>query len=306
MSLVLPCDSEISRFEDTLASVLRYLPEQTQVIAVHDGSYGDPHGLDEVDFVVNQDIHRLGGSLNAALRISNAPLVGLIRPGIQLDEGWQVGLLDSFDDLNVGSVTPAIVSEQSPNRLVTAGVGLGKAFKRRLIGTKTRLGRKASRLRPLAPSSWAAFYRREVLDMLGTPDAEIESHYLDLDLALGIRQLGFVNEFQQDTVLTIEDPDWIVKEFQLPHGYSAARAKIRFGDRSSGLGESLLELLGSPFKPWLVKHVFGKLSARAMKDIDESFYRRLVRKSQELKSQGESEVLAMPHRDHGEQFRRAA
>ena len=58
-SIVIPIDgddrrqNEIQRFEDTLASVLRSRPRESQIIVVHNGRYEDPHGLgSEVDWIV--------------------------------------------------------------------------------------------------------------------------------------------------------------------------------------------------------------------------------------------------------------
>lgn len=305
LSVIVPYEHEDIRFEDTLASVLRYLPPQTQLIVVHDGSYHDPHQLDEVDFVVTAKHVQLAGQLGAALRVADAPLIGLVRSGVELDEGWQESVFEAFVDERVASVSPAIVSEDRPGKLLTAGVQVGSAFKRKLVGTGVRLGRKSRQLRPIGPTSWAGFYRREVLDLLGTPDEQLENSYLDLDLALGIRQLGYENEFQQECVLTVRDGSLIQSEVSQPHGVSAARAKTRFGDRSSMVGESLIELLAAPFRPWLVKHVVGKLSARSMKDIDEAYWRRLVRNT-ELRKAADGAAEVQPAHRIQDEYRRAA
>ncbi len=298
MTIVLPMGVHVQRFEDTLASLLRYQPARTQLVVVHDGSYQNPHGLDEVEFVVTTNDSTLGDQLASALRVSDAPLIGIVRPGVLLDENWQAGILSSFDDPQVASVSPAIVDENRPNRLVTAGIESSKAYMRKLVGCQVRLGRKAAKLNPLGPTSWAGFYRRSVLDLLGTPDAQLDSLYLDADLALGIQQLGFENVFQQECVLTVEDSTLISKEAMQPHGCAASRARTRFGNQGSSLSESLQELIVSPFKPWYLKHVVGKFSARAMKDIDEAYRRRLLQKIQELESGEfeEADILRLPTR----------
>lgn len=296
MTIVLPFQAEIQPFEDTLASVLRYLPARTQVVVVHDGQYQNPHGLEEVDFVVSTSHATLGEQLGAALRVAEAPLIGLVRPGIQLDESWQESIFESFEDEQVASVSPAIVDVHSPNRLIAAGVEASRSLMRKLTGSSVRLGRKAAKLRPLGPTTWAGFYRRRVLDLLGTPDGQLDSLYLDLDLAMGIRQLGMRCEFQQECILTADDGSVIVQEAAQPHGCAAARAKTRFGQQTSSLTENFIELLVSPLKPWYLKHVLGKLSARSMKDIDQAYRRRLIQKTAEL-HEAESEqadILSMP------------
>lgn len=307
MTIILPFQAEIQPFEDTLASVLRYLPAQTQVVVVHDGSYQNPHDLDEVDFVVSAAHATLGEQLGTALRVAEAPLIGVVRPGIEMDENWHESIFDAFEDRQVASVSPAIVDVHKPNRLVVSGVEASKSLMRKLNGVNVRLGRKAAKLRPLGPTSWAAFYRRSVLDQLGTPDGQLESLYLDLDLALGVRQLGLRCEFLQDCVFTADDPSIVLQEAAQPHGCASARAKTRFGQRTSTFGESLVELLASPFKPWYVKHVLGKFSARSMRDIDQAYRRRLVQKKVELQEAeaGRSDILPLPTGQQ-ESYRRVA
>lgn len=298
MTIVLPLGTEVQRFEDTLASLLRYLPDRTQLIVVHDGSYQNPHGLDEVEFVVVTKQATLGDQLASALRISESPLIGMIRPGVQFDENWQDGIFSSFEDPQVASVSPAIVHEDRPNRIVSAGVESSKSLMRRFVGANVRLGRKASRLNPLGPTSWAGFYRRSVLDLLGTPDTQLDSLYLDLDLALGIQELGFKNSFQQECVFTIEDAENMTKEIVEPHGCATARARTRYGRKGSPFQESLFELLISPLKPWYLKHITQKRKARSMRDIDEAYRRRILQKIQELEAGAgvDADVIPLPER----------
>lgn len=307
-SLVVPFLSDVEKLEATLASVLRYRPDDSQVIVVHDGRYPDPHQLDEVDFVVAPTGASLGSQLGCALRIAEGPLVGLIRPGVELDECWDDSIREAFEDDQVASVSPSLVEEARPNKLVVAGVEVGSGNKRRYLGAGMRLGRKARRLSPLGPSSWAGFYRRSVIDLLGTPDEQLDSHYLDVDLALGMRQLGFRSVFRSDCVMTVESHEEVAKELKIPHGTSAARAQHRFElARPSSAIHSLFELMSAPFQPWLVKHVMGKLAAASMRDIDEAFARRLKNKVQELRSAGnDAETIRMPHQEDRDYGRRAA
>ena len=300
LSIVVPHLGSVTQLEDTLASVLRYRSMNSQVIVVHDGSYQDPHGIGgEVDMVVAPQDSNLGGYLGVALRSSQAAIVGMVRPGVQIDEGWQADILESFEDEEVASVSPLIVREAKPTHVLTAGVNAGRGFRRKIVGQGVRVGRKAARLLPLGPSSWAAFYRRSALDCLGTPDSQLQSVYLDLDIALGLQALGKRTMLQTSCIFTVENGDEIIAESTTPHGASAARACVRFGNSTSTLVVSAVELATSPFQPWLLKHVMGKFSARAMKDVDEAFRRRLETKL--VTVEYEAEPFEVP-----EAYRRAA
>lgn len=276
LSIIVPCLGAVSEFENTLASLLRYRAANTQVVAVHDGSYQDPHGIGgEVEFVAAPTNSNLGGHLGIALRQSSAPVVGMIRPGVQIVEGWQDSILDAFEDQSVASVSPLIVDEAKPNRILTAGVDVARGFRRKFVGQGVPVGRKAAHLSPLGPSSWAAFYRRNALDRLGTPDPQMASVYLDLDIALGLNALGLRSVLQTECVFTVEEAGSIIEESTMPHGNAAARANLRFGTGASTMMESVIELATVPFKPWLFKHVMGKFSARSMQEVDSAYRRRL-------------------------------
>ena len=279
LSIVVPHLGTVSELEDTLASILRYKMASSEIVVVTDGSYRDPHGIGgEVKFVDAPADSNLGGYLGVALRHSIAPVVGLIRPGVQIDEGWQESVIPTFEYESIACVSPLIVAETNPTRVLTAGVNVARGFRRKIVGQGVRVGRKADRLSPLGPSSWAAFYRRSALDRLGTPDSQLDSVYLDLDIALGLQALGLRSVLRTECVFTIEDAELIVAETTMPHGNAAARANARYAAGKSTMMESAIELATVPFKPWLFKHVMGKFSARSMKDVDEAYRRRLEAK----------------------------
>ena len=228
-SVVVPLLGNVDVFEETLASVLRHRPERCQIIAVHDGRYDDPHGLaDEIDFVAtapNADLIRL---FNAGVDRSRGEFVGLIRPGIHLRERWDEQVASEFVDPQVGSVAPAIVDHARPHRVVAAGVATNSLFARKLAAADKRISTvRRNKIQPLGPTSWSAFYRRSLLTALGSCDEQLDPHYLDLDLALSLRQLDFDCVFCPDWIVQIEDPAWIQQESGLPHGKSAQRSLIR-------------------------------------------------------------------------------
>jgi len=305
LTIIVPHLGSVSQLEDTLASILRYQFADSQVIVVHDGSYEDPHELgDEVEFVVAPQDSNLGGYLGVALRYSTSPIVGMIRPGVQFEESWQHKILEAFEDESVASVCPLIVQESKQTQVLAAGVNVVRGFRRKIVGQGVRVGRKAERLSPLGPSSWAGFYRRTALDCLGTPDPQLDSVYLDLDIALGLQALGMRSVLQTECVFTTEWGEVIVNESSIPHGTAAARANARFGSGTVSMFDNLVELAAVPFKPWMLKHVMGKFSARSMKEVDAAYRRRLETKlvtERENMQQRESESFEVP-----ETYRRAA
>ncbi len=226
-SLIVPVMDNLSRFEETLASVLRYRCEAAQIIVAHNGVYDDPYGLGkEVDFVGTDSDDdapsELISRMNAAIKIARGEIVVCLRPGIQLTENWERPVVAAFADPAVGSVAPAIVNRLSDQRLVTTGVAGDWAFNRKLVGVGQRINsRRLSKLKPLGPSSWAAFYRRSLLTALGECDAQLDTHYFDLDLALSFQALNFDCVFCPECTVTIDDPTSIANEARLARGLTS-------------------------------------------------------------------------------------
>ena len=120
-SMILPILGDYDLFEDTVASVLRHRPAGTQIIVAHDGKYEDPYDLagDQVEFVSINRRAKLIRLFNAGVKRATGDIVGFLRPGTELSEGWHQPVLETFSDPEIGSVAPVIVKrgrleQQSP------------------------------------------------------------------------------------------------------------------------------------------------------------------------------------------------
>ncbi len=272
-SLVIPQFSHASnkadqRFDDTLAAALRYRCDSCQIIVVHDGDYDDPYDLGhEVDFVTNSgNANNLIEQFNSGVRAARGTFVGILRPGVQLDEGWEDAIATAFEDASTGSVAPAVVSGNTKSKLITAGVSTSRNFTRQLVAAgKTFSGRNGKRIQPLGASSWAGFYRRNLLNALGDIDATLDSVYLDLELALSLKSLGFGCQFSPDCLVTLDEAIMIEVEASQPHGQSAQRAFVRHGESATApsliqtLATMTGEMLVSPWKRQNMRHAFQRL-----------------------------------------------
>ena len=271
--------NQIHRFEDTLASVLRSRPRQAQIIVVHDGSYEDPHGLgSEIDWVVETSSN-LASQFDLGVSASRGDLIVLIRPGVELDEGWDSSFEEAFEDPQVGSLTPLIVPSSRPGRIAAAGVVTNAAGTRRLLGSQQRLSdRSLQSLKPLGPSSHLAVYRRAILTAIGRWGCLTDDVYLDVEIALSLRTLGFSNVLCRDAIATVESEDWILAESNRPHGCTAERSLYRYTrhGRSSTLARTLMDVAKSPLQPWLLSHGFQRLAAKRERSADQLFRRHLA------------------------------
>lgn len=268
-SLLLPFLQADSAFEDTLASLLRTRPEGADVIVVHDGTYRDRYGLDsEVEYAVAAS-QRMVAYWNAGLDASAGDFVVWVRPGSQLDDGWELACLEAFADPAVGAVGP-LLQVQAANQLTTVR-GL----------TTSRTGTKQLGHRPdaalLGPTSWAAAYRQTALGWLDPLDLVWEDEYLDVFLGLALRKLGYRYQVAEDWEVLVDGSPAKQVEQTLPHGLSAARAAVRFGSPlQTSLRASLQEDLPRIWsESWRWKHFRDRLKVKRFRPADEHAARQL-------------------------------
>lgn len=270
--------------DDTLASVLRYRPDNCQVILVHDGTYEDPYGLEgEIEMVTTPGRGQLIRLFNCGLSKATGEFIALIRPGIELDESWEQSVESAFENPAVGSVSPIIASPATPQTMVAAGITAGFGFRRKLVGNRKRINaRSLRRIKPLGPTSWAAFYRRSALDLLGAVDEQLDSHYLDVEIALGLSSLGFENRRCDSCIANIDQSELMLRESVLPHGKSAQRA-IRRHATTQGQGSFVLtlgavarELVAAPVHPANCLHAIQRLGALTAAKVDRQFAERIA------------------------------
>jgi len=291
-SIIVPYLDDAQLFDDTLASVLRYRPENAQVIVAHDGLYDDPHQLlHEVDFAVTARRAQLIRLFNIGVQIAHGDFVALIRPGIELDEGWEFPVLDCFESDRVGSVSPIIASPLKPSRIVTAGVNKEFGYCRQLVAINSPASpRRLKQIGPLGPTSWAAFYRKSVLDQVGSCDEILDPVYLDLELALAFHTLGYRCQFEPECQVFIDRSTPILREALTAHGRSAERA-VRRHSKDNSFGRTLMtvtaELIRSPLRPWYLQHALQRFGAGRLADIDQHFADKMAQKNRQRNWEGE-------------------
>lgn len=284
-SLILPILGDSGLFEDTIATVLRHRPAGTQIIVVHDGSYRDPYDLagDQIEFVSIKGSSNLIRMFNAGAKRTTGDIVGFLRPGAGLSEGWHQAIIESFGDPEVGSVAPVIVKRGESRRAIATGVGCGLGFRRVLEGRGKRIRNiDPDYLDLYGPTSWAGFYRRDLLAMLinetGPLDENLDQHYLDLELGLSFRTMGYFCESCPACLISVPSPSRVRREARKPHGESAHRAFIRhvlhIGSTSHAMPRYLaiaMEVLASPVQPWKLIHAMQRNCTGPSRQADEDF-----------------------------------
>jgi hypothetical protein len=261
-SLILPYIQPTPAFEDTLASLLRTRPRSAEVVVVHDGSYQDEYGLEgEVAYAVANK-QRLVAYWNAGLEASGGEFIVWIRPGVQLDDGWEVDCLREFENPRVGSVGPRLNVEGPGTKQSVFGVATTR--------TGTRQLKAENKEQLLGPSSWVAAYRQSALGWLDALDLVWEDEYLDAYLGLALRRLGYEYRVASDWDAMIDGPAATEVLAKRAHGLSASRAAVRFGrPLVSGVGASLQEDLASLLsQSWRLRHFRGRFKASRFRSAD--------------------------------------
>jgi hypothetical protein len=261
-SLILPCIQPTPAFEDTLASLLRTRPRSAEVIVVHDGSYQDEYGLEEEVGYAVANKKQLVAYWNAGLEASGGEFIVWIRPGVQLDDGWEADCLREFENPRVGCVGPRLKVEVPGAKQVVFGVATTR--------TGTRELKTENKGQLLGPSSWVAAYRQSALGWLDALDLVWEDEYLDAFLGLALRRLGYEYRPAPDWEAMIDGPAATEVFAKRPHGLSATRAAVRFaGPLVAGIGASLQEDLASFFsQSWRLRHFRGRFKASRFRTAD--------------------------------------
>lgn len=281
-SILIPLVGNARLFDDTLASILRNRPSNCQIVIAHDGSYLDPYHLDnEVEIVATSGPSNLAKLINAAMEVATHDLIAAFRPGIEVGENWHKPIEQAFaDNPKTAAVSPIIIAASRTDTAIAAGVNCDFGLNRKLVGTKSKLARRTfdkADHQLIGPTSWAAFYRRSVLEMIGQIDESLDSLYVDLDIALSIEALGFQSQLAPDCVVEIERAKMILQESEQPHGLSAQRAIRRHADESYGraIVSAALEIISSPVNGSRIQHVIQRLGAGKFRRSDRAFADRL-------------------------------
>ncbi|MBL9083216.1 MAG: glycosyltransferase [Planctomycetales bacterium] len=193
LSIVIPALDALELLEGTLVSVLQNRPDDCELVVVLNRAYDDPYELkDEVRFVVLPQAQTVGAALRSALPLCRAPIVHVLAPGVEVEEGWVDAVLPHFYDNRVAAVAPLVLRSRDEEVVCSCGLEYGAGGVRRRRGCGTALQQLRSGGDVLGPTLFAGFYRADVLRALPAPfDDRVTAELLDVDLALQIRAAGY-------------------------------------------------------------------------------------------------------------------
>ena len=200
ISIVIPSHHRADLLRHCLASVQTHSPFGTQVIVVDDGSRDEVIGQTASEFTGVEVIRHprpLGfcRAANAGIAASRAPIIEMLNDDTKVTADWADAALKRFRDPAVGAVAPLVL--QGPRGDAVPVIDSA--------GDEYDLGgfaRKRGHGLPLChtylescdvfgASASSAFYRADVLRVVGRFPVEFGAYFEDVDLAWRIGRAGY-------------------------------------------------------------------------------------------------------------------
>jgi hypothetical protein len=190
LAIVISATGSIELLESTLVSVLENRPADCEIFVALDREYNDPYDLaGEVQFVSGRQ-SRLIDSVNQAIATTRAHFVHLLASGCTVSEGWTNPALGRFGDRRVAAVAPVVYDADDPARIVAAGLAYSASGRRTLVAHGK--SETPASVNLLGACSFAAFYRRAALELVGGLCPQLGLAQADVDLACSFRQAGML------------------------------------------------------------------------------------------------------------------
>ncbi len=283
-SIIVPVLGDQLEFERTLASVLRYLPERSQVLVPCPGDYADPAQIEQlVSLLPGRTLGQVAlvDSWRAAAAQATGHLVAMFLPGVELHAEWGDLVGEAFADATVASVAPYMEPEDEKpgsSRLSKRGaapvfgIGIDTGFARKIVGPRRR-GRPAQ---IDAPGCLAAVFRNEALGWIDLENTGLCDASLEIELGAALKALEYrsVNLSGWRVTCAAERlAGWASEQVS---GVVAERLNRRF---SSGGKTGLVWRVLGDFVQGRAIAGLGRLRAGGATALDRRFYADLMRNS---------------------------
>lgn len=203
LTVVAPYVGDVAALETTLVSVLSHKPADCQVLVVLARPYDDPYQLAEEGDVQLLEAPRratLVDCWNFGVRQAGAPVVHLLRPGVEVTAGWADAALAPFADPAVAAVASVVLDAEDPQRVMHAGVDY-RCGGRRLDAHAGSSLAEVCQADPevLGATCIAGFFRTSLWEDLGGLCPAVGEEFCDVDFALRLYQAGYRSEVACDS-----------------------------------------------------------------------------------------------------------
>ena len=215
---------------------------------------------------------RLARYYNQVLDVATGDTIHIVRPGIEVTHQWFACGIRQLQKVSCGCVAASLVSAFDRDEVISCGIVPG----RRMLPQHVTEPRQ----KPLGPSTWAGFYRKCILQAIGEVDESLSDDFVGLDLALGIRDLGYQCGVITDRVLTIASGQMLCCRGGQQTGRDAQRMIQRhLPRREQTVGSTVAfccDLASSFWRPRRWSQLAGRFAGRHKQATDRAFSRRLA------------------------------
>lgn len=282
LSIVVPVTNDLAVFERSLISVLENVPEGSEIVVPHDGTYDDPYQLcDEVRFAT-ADASDLPRLIAAGAEAARGRLVHVIAEGIRATPGWTEAAVECFDEhFDCGAVTPCIQHSSSGNLIAC---GWTDTFNR-LGSPRTKIDQKGR----VGCYLQASFWRRELLRSLGRAITCDHADQASAVYSRMARKAGWSCEVAPESILQCDMDSLPWDQCSFGRGMRLEAVARHFGRSSSG---AWFAAAANVFRPKAMIESLGGLAAPMVA----SQLARAIRADEVVACDDESAVLRLPQR----------
>lgn len=307
LTIIIPffADTLVEAFEETLASVLLFRPENTEILIANSTDYADPWNTanDGVRFLSLRNLSNPVDVLNQSLRHATGSVVGILWPGTEVTAQWAESAVSQFDDPMVGIVIPSVFDRRKPKRVFSFGIHYKSGG---VLRTIRRSHWAEASGKTIVPHLSAVFFRAETVTDSNDFDRTFIPQFAYADLALSAAERNWKTVVDLESKILVR-PNRLPTTSAFAWGIQTERLYFRwFGGNGSvfALGAHFWSFLTDFGRHFPRLKAFQVLSGRLlgllffgeMLPVVRRFHNRPILRESET----ESPTISCVHRDASE------
>lgn len=258
LSIVVPVGRNHAAFENSLISVLENLPDGSEVLVCHDGSYDDPFDLvGEVRFVTGAT-NNLVDLVAAGASASHGRFVHVLAGGLRATCGWTDEAVEKFEHFDAGVVASVIRSAEHQD-ILAAGWCDGSS---RLCqpASAGKIDVAASSTKIVGAYLHASFWRRDLLRSLGLAcdlRSELDATY---SYEMMIRRAGWRCVLADQSNVISDDDSVPCDDTSMGRGKRLRAIRDYFNDEhpSSAAKSAAVAMISNMLRPSMMVEALGQ------------------------------------------------
>jgi len=209
LTIVIPSHSRADLLAVCLRSVRLHAPPDTEIIVVDDGSVDNrvsevAASFEGVRVIRHAKAQGFCAAANRGIEAANGVFVELLNDDARVEAGWAEHAIRLFAEPKIGCVAPLVLidGDRGPTRIDSAGDDYDLGGFAKKIGHRERLSPgHLIRKEVFGASGSSAFYRRDLLTILGGFPNHFGSYFEDVDLSWRIKNKGYLTVYEPKSIV---------------------------------------------------------------------------------------------------------